>query len=393
MLSILGRKCARIGVVAIVMVLMTPFAYATEWVRVALLQHSPSIKLSADQTLRLRFSSGQTVVAETRIVIAPSGQGLHVNGRATGEQMVSIQSPAGRLELSSATRSNGTHIQEVTGHLEIRNQGTTLLIVNRVDLEEYVAGVVGSEINPDWHLEALKAQAVAARTYVLHKKMVNATQPFDVVADVQDQVYQGNASVRESVRRAVHETKGMVLTYDKRPIFAAYSSTAAGRTEDAINVWSLDVPYLKGVDCPFDVKAPRYQWEASIGLTEMEYHLRKEGYDVGTIATLAPYRFTQAGRVNDVRILHSLGELIIRGQDFRRIMGYMVLPSTQFSIAKFGPEVVFVGKGAGHAVGMCQWGAKELAELGYRYESIMQYYYPGTELINVRYADLTPPPS
>ena len=277
------------------------------------------------------------------------------------------------------------------GILEVYNRGTTLLAVNRVGLEEYVAGVVSSEISPNWHSEALKTQAVAARTYVLHKKIIGREQPFDVVASVQDQVYKGRSLVSSDIQEAIDDTEGIVVTYQRRPIFAAYSSTAAGPTEDAVNVWDTDLPYLKGVDCPFDEKSPKFQWEAAIGLRDIERDLRNGGYPVGTIATFTPLSFTRAGRVNEIRILHSKGELILRGQDFRKALGYSTLPSTQFSINRFTREVVFSGRGAGHAVGMCQWGAKEMAELGYRYESILQYYYPGTRLRSLRDVDMSPP--
>jgi stage II sporulation protein D len=310
---------------------------------------------------------------------------------------VIIQSRTGELSISNSQHDrNGvsgarSHGWSVSGVLEIFNQGTTLLAVNRVDLEAYVAGVVSSEISPNWHSEALKTQAVAARTYVLNKKITALEQKFDVVASVQDQVYTGRSLVNQAIRKAIRETSGMVVTYEKRPIFAAYSSTAAGPTEDAMNVWDADLPYLKGVDCPFDEESPRFEWEATVGLRDLEDHLRKAGYAVGTIATFIPLSFTRAGRVNDIRMLHSKGELILRGQDFRKAVGYSVIPSTQFSIAGIGREVIFSGRGAGHGVGMCQWGAKEMAELGYRYESILQYYYPGTQLLPLRQVDLSPP--
>lgn len=269
----------------------------------------------------------------------------------------------------------------VNGGLEIAVQGAALLVVNRVPIEEYVEGVVGSEVNPDWHEELLKTQAVAARTYVLYKKRENEERPFDVYASVQDQVYTGQRRVNDAVRRAVGATRGQVITYERRPIFAAYSSTAAGPTEDAVNVWAKEFPYLRGVECPFDQESPRYEWHVAVPFDVIESRLREEGYAIGWLATLTPYSMTKAGRVNKVRMLHSGGELIVTGQDFRRILGYATLFSTQFSIDRIERKVEFSGKGAGHGVGLCQWGAKEMAELGYRYQSILHYYYPGTEIV------------
>jgi stage II sporulation protein D len=114
---------------------------------------------------------------------------------------------------------------------------------------------------------------------------------------------------------------------------------------------------------------------------------------VGTIATLAPLTYSRAGRVATLRILHSKGELILRGEELRKAVGYTVIPSTQFTIESIGPEVVLAGYGAGHAVGLCQWGAKELAELGYSFSTILRYYYPGTELQHMSLTKRPPVPT
>jgi stage II sporulation protein D len=199
--------------------------------------------------------------------------------------------------------------------------------------------------------------------------------------------------VDHRVQRAVDETRGLVVTYQNAPIYAAFSSTAAGPTEDSLNVWPKDLPYLKGVECPFDLGSPYYQWKASVKMDQVERQLREQGYAVGTIATMTPIAYSRAGRVTKLRILHSRGELLLRGEDLRKAVGYTVIPSTQFEIESVGLNVVFVGYGAGHAVGLCQWGAKELAELGYPFASILRYYYPGTELRNAALTPLLPPPN
>ena len=150
--------------------------------------------------------------------------------------------------------------------------------------------------------------------------------------------------------------------------------------EDAVNVWSKELPYLKGVDCPFDRDSPFYEWRTSFPIEALEARLNQGGWRVGTIATLTPFEYSQAGRVVRIRILHSLGELLLRGEDLRRVVGYRVIPSTRFTVEALGREVALSGYGNGHAVGMCQWGTKELAELGYPFRAILQYYYPGTEI-------------
>jgi stage II sporulation protein D len=276
--------------------------------------------------------------------------------------------------------------------VRVSRKGHAIAVVNQVDLEEYVKGVVPSEVSSAWHPEMLKVQAVAARTYALYNKMLSAARDYDVMATIQDQVYRGRTGVDHRVEEAVESTRGIVVTHLQAPIYAAFSSTAAGPTEDAVNVWAnKDLPYLKGVECPFDLESPYYQWKASVKIEQLEKNLRHQGFTVGTIATITPIAYSRAGRVARLRILHSGGETLLRGEDLRKAAGYTVIPSTQFEVESIGAEVVFAGYGAGHAVGLCQWGAKELAELGYSYNSILQYYYPGTELRNSALTQLMMP--
>lgn len=355
--------------------------HGSDRVRVALSDRADHVTVTSARGLRLSLPSGDRV--DSSVTISRRGRALHVNRARVQGTQIRLQGNGEALYLilkESSPDSKRRH-WVVNGGLEIAMQGAALLVVNRVPLEEYVEGVVGSEVNPAWHEELLKTQAVAARTYVLHKKRENEKRPFDVYASVQDQVYAGRRRVNNAVRRAVEATRGQVITYERRPIFAAYSSTAAGPTEDAVNVWAKEFPYLRGVECPFDQESPHYEWHVTVPFDVIESRLREEGYAIGRLATLTPYSMTKAGRVNEVRMLHAGGELIVTGQDFRRILGYATLFSTQFRIDRIEREVAFSGKGAGHGVGLCQWGAKEMAELGYRYQSILHYYYPGTEII------------
>jgi stage II sporulation protein D len=282
---------------------------------------------------------------------------------------------------------------QVSGLVQLIHRGKGVLVINQVDLEEYVKGVVPAEVNSAWHPEMLKVQAVAARTYALYQHMLSASRDYDVAASIQDQVYRGRQGIDARVEQAVESTRGLVVTHQGAPIYAAFSSTAAGITEDAVIVWSKDLPYLKGVECPFDIESPYYQWKASFKIDTLEKNLRQEGFSVGTIATLTPLTLSRAGRVATLRILHSKGELILRGEELRKALGYTVVPSTQFTIESIGQEIVLSGYGAGHAVGLCQWGAKELAELGYSFSSILRYYYPGTELQNASLTQAPPVPA
>ena len=373
----------------------SPAVWATEpAVRVGLANAAQVLSIQSADPFSVRLPSGKTFNASGQVTVRVQGAGLLLNERAVAESRAWVEGSQGtyrvgvRMKVGESDPSDSSLEWIVRGPLEIQSAPSGLALINWIDLEDYVAGVVSGEVGAKWPLEALKAQAVAARTYVLYKKVENQLQPFDVVAGVQDQVYHGHSVRAESVLKAVAATKGQVVTYDHRPIFAAYSSTAAGPTEDALYVWALDLPYLKGVDCPFDEQAPRYDWRTSFTFDYLEQQLRKEGYNVGKLATFTPYTFTPSGRVDRVRLLHSRGEIILRGQDLRRVVGYSKIFSTQFSIESFGPDVVVVGHGAGHAVGMCQWGMREMAELGYDYQSIVRHYYPGTTLLPIERVNL-----
>ena len=364
-------------------------------IRLGLTDSARVLSISSSSPFFLKLPSGKRFKISHKVMVKRQDETLFLNNRAIADLIVSVEGGRGVYDVKMLAKTGHSSDQNskkewtVHGPLEIQYIPSGLAVINRIPLETYVAGVVSGEVSPKWPLEALKAQAVAARTYVLYKQVANQQKPFDVFASVQDQVYHGHAARQESVLRAIEATKGQVVTYNDRPIYAAYSSTAAGPTEDALYVWALDLPYLKGVDCPFDDQAPRYNWRAEFSIDHLERQLRKEGYAVGTVATLTPYTFTPSGRVDRVRLLHSRGEIILRGQDLRRIVGYSKVFSTNFSIKSIGAKVEVVGHGAGHAVGMCQWGMREMAQLGYDYQSILRHYYPGTSLLPISRVHLT----
>ena len=349
--------------------------------RVLLLQDAQRVDVFSERGVAVQLPNGEARVFAGAVVVRPSAGSLTLNGEQVPAESATIRSRGGDLVVTNGGNGTGeSKPLSVGGSLKVLVRGGGLSLVNDVDLEEYIKGVVPAEMSPSWHPEALKAQAVVARTYALYQRMLNKSREHDLVATVQDQVYQGRQGVDQRVQEAVESTRGIAVAYQNAPIYAAFSSTAAGPTEDAANVWSKDLPYLKGVDCPFDVNAPRYQWRAVLKVQELEATFRRQGVDVGAIASLTPFAYSRAGRVTRLRILHSRGELILRGEDFRRLIGYSVIPSTQFDVESMGWEIVFSGRGSGHAVGLCQWGAKELAEHGYPYTTILAYYFPGTEL-------------
>ncbi|HKQ35217.1 MAG TPA: SpoIID/LytB domain-containing protein [Nitrospiraceae bacterium] len=380
-------------------------AEAAESIRVLLSGEVPRLDIRADGPLWVTDAKGRDQALRASVQVEAAGAWFLLNGVRMqteqltlhgGEQGLTLTFPRFARKPTNGTAvssdDSGTEIS-VSGLVHLVRKGKGFLVINRVDIEEYVKGVVPAEVSSTWHTEMLKAQAVAARTYALYQQMLSATREYDVVATVQDQVYRGKQGVDAGILRAVEDTRGLVVTYQDAPIYAAFSSTAAGLTEDAVNVWSKEYPYLKGVECPFDLMSPYYQWKSSFKIDTLEQNLRQQGFPVGTIATITPLSFSRGGRVAKLRVLHSGGELVLRGEELRKAVGYTIIPSTQFAIESIGRDVVLSGFGAGHAVGMCQWGAKELAELGYPFSTILRYYYPGTELQNMTLTKAPIPPS
>ncbi|MDK2742265.1 MAG: SpoIID/LytB domain-containing protein [Nitrospira sp. BO4] len=381
--------------------LMMPEAQAAQSIRVLLASDVRQLEVYTDQTLWVTDERDQAWAYRSALRIKAQGQVLLLNGKPVTSDQLMVR--AGSHDVKIWLNGNGNKAVlragdekgavQVSGSIQLVRRGKGLLVVNYVDLEEYVKGVVPAEVNPAWHPEMLKVQAVAARTYALYQHMLSAARDYDVVAGTQDQVYRGRQGIDGRVIQAVESTRGMVVTHQGAPIYAAFSSTAAGITEDATIVWSKDLPYLKGVECPFDIESPHYQWKASFTIDVLEKNLRQQGFAVGTITAIAPLTYSRAGRVATLQISHSLGELVLRGEDLRKAVGYTVVPSTQFTIESVGRDVILSGYGAGHAVGLCQWGAKELAELGYSFSSILRYYYPGTELRDASLTQAPPAPS
>ncbi len=399
------QLCA--GVIGLAMGLVwagAPPAQAAQSIRVLLASEIQRLELRAENVIWVTDAQDRAHFYRSSIRIEVRGQAMLLNGARVAGDQLTLRAGDQDLKLWLPRQNgngNGTLFQpgdekaalQVSGSIMLVRRGKGVLVINQVDLEEYVKGVVPAEVNSAWHPEMLKVQAVAARTYALYQHMLSASRDYDVAASIQDQVYRGRQGIDARVEQAVESTRGLVVTHQGAPIYAAFSSTAAGITEDAVIVWSKDLPYLKGVECPFDVESPYYQWKATFKIDTLEKNLRQQGFAVGTIATLSPLAYSRAGRVATLRILHSKGELILRGEELRKAVGYTVVPSTQFTIESIGQEVVLSGYGAGHAVGLCQWGAKELAELGYSFSSILRYYYPGTELQNASLTKAPPAPA
>jgi stage II sporulation protein D len=269
------------------------------------------------------------------------------------------------------------------GSLEIKWRAGGLIVVNTLDLEEYLYGVVPKEAPTQWQMAALRAQAIVARTYALYKRTRQANRDYDLAAQyIRDQHYEGFNAEHARTTQAVIDTQGLVLTCHGELIPAYYHAESAGYTENSEHVWSSPHPCLRAVKAPMYPASPYLQWSISLPLQDIQAALAKYGYAVGTIRRLDLIEHSPTGRVMLLKITHKAGETVLRGTDFRLALGPEIIRSTRFSVQLRDGRAFFHGQGWGHGVGLCQWCSQGMAELGYDYEAILTHYYQGAKLIH-----------
>ncbi|WP_226036315.1 stage II sporulation protein D [Aquibacillus saliphilus] len=259
--------------------------------------------------------------------------------------------------------------------------------IETVPLEEYVTRVVASEMPADFELEALKAQALAARTYIvnylMYKQENNLPEGSDVSDTVQHQVYKNDGDLRSQwgtdynwklnkIKKAVSETIGEVVTYQGVPITPAFFSTSNGYTEDSEKYWANELPYLRSVESPWDKESPKYLDQKVLTIDQVEQALGVQ-IDVSTDFQI---KRTESNRVAEI----ALGGKTFTGRDVREDLE---LRSSDFEIEYKNNHLIFTTKGFGHGVGMSQYGANGMAKEGKNYKEIITYYYQGAEVDEV----------
>ena len=325
------------------------------------------------------------------------------------------------------------------GVLEITTDDSgDMIVVNQVATSRYLASVTGAESPSSWNGEALAAQAIAARTYLVTHLHRHGT--YDLEGDTRDQEYGGLGTEADSTIRAVERTAGVVATYRGAPIEALYSANAGGITEDSENVYANALPYLRSVPSPGDELAKdsgwgktSWEWNREFTAPQLGDYLRSRGISVGVPQRIDLVRVTGAGRVTLARVVGTGGTRDI-GKDVTRY--YFGLKSSLFTVQfteggeaewvswrdtarlvdmgilgaeligttyerilnedreltsiritgavyKLPARVIFYGRGFGHGVGMSQWGAQGMALGGANYEQILKHYYQGIALTNI----------
>lgn len=329
------------------------------------------------------------------------------------------------------------------GDFEFKRMKDTrnLIFINVVDIQSYLKGVLPYEMSPDWPLEALKAQAVAARNFAYSNQNKHSQYGFDLCNTQDCQVYYGTNNMSDLTNRAVDETYGQLLTYNGEVAELFYHSSSGGYTENVENVWVTPKPYLVGVEAPFEdlSRAINGIWSYTVTKAELADLLRSKGYQIGTIADVYVHKYTPVGNTYGVTVVDTSGRKITLEKETMRIrlspyvksQHFDVLPGNvaplsvntettteplgKMSAVIRGGEVVqlplppaeivvmtkngrekitqptvagsstvtFSGKGWGNNVGLSQWSARGMAEHGYTYDQILTHFFVGTQLTAV----------
>lgn len=284
------------------------------------------------------------------------------------------------------------------GRIKLINIDGLVKIINQISLEDYIKGVMTKEMpvgKGNENYEALKAFAIAARTYAINK-IFNSKTYYDLLPDIRDQVYGGADAEHPLSNRAVYETEGLILTFDDEPAIVFYHSTCGGFTENAANVFTKDViSYLRTIpdgSVPFCSISPNFNWTEIIPESLLIKRLFDSKLINDTNCSINKFiiksRF-QSGRINELEINLKCNDgtqsISIFGNQIRNIIknktGNGLLKSNNFTIEIDDERnVIITGKGSGHGVGLCQWGAIGQSRLGKNYKEILNHYFPGTKI-------------
>ncbi|NBV49760.1 SpoIID/LytB domain-containing protein [bacterium] len=314
------------------------------------------------------------LTGERELEIASAQQAPHeisVNQKSFSDPFVFIragQSPSDKLSFQGRV---------FRGALKWVKKKLGFSVINYLTLEDYLLGTLGSEMSASWEIEALKAQAVASRTYAHYMIQHPRNEEYDLEKTTQDQVYGGVETEDPRIQEAVRSTRDQILVFNARPIKAFFHSRCGGSTETPAFVWNhrQGFPQRK-VQCPYCQQNP-FPWETFVKAEEL---LRWTGLDTRTGLKIEPGHTSTSGRLASLNFVVGTQRATIDTDSLRSHLGYTRLKSAKFAWKHQGDSITFQGVGNGHGVGMCQWGARFLAQQGKNYRQILAHYYPGATL-------------
>jgi len=349
-----------------------------------------ALPAAAEEVVRIAVATGQerVLLSGPGLSVTPLAEGLErrpvAGGRAEvalrGDDLLlsgeALDAPAASFAAEGPIRAGGLDLR---GEVEVRRGAGGLDVVHAVSMEEYVAAVVEGEMPAAFPPEALKAQAVAARSFALAKKIeaLSEGRSWHLGATVLDQVYRAGQDPR--ARAAAAATAGEVLSAGHEPVLAFFHSACGGQTERGAEALGRDLPYLASVRCGRCGEAPRWRWSVQVPAAELG---RLAGLP-GPITAARVAARTPSGRAARVALEARGARAVLGAADLRQRLGFDRLPSLAFDVKLARGQAVFGGRGAGHGSGMCQWGAAGMARQGRDYRAILGKYYPGAEIVRM----------
>ena len=269
------------------------------------------------------------------------------------------------------------------GYLVLKKSGKRINVINVLGIEDYIKGVLPKEVSCDWHTEALKAQAVISRAYAISNLNRHSAQGFDLCSTTHCQVYGGLGAETKKTNQAVSETNGEIVTYQGKPAQTVFHAACGGHTEDPKYIWGWKEtpPYLKGVKCRYCGKSLHTKWAQVLDENFVRNKLK-----IGKIKSIKIKGKTSSGAAKQLEITHSNGRCVLNAYEFRLYVDAWKIKSHFFNSIKIkNDKICFNGKGWGHKAGLCQCGAKGMAEKGKTYSTILYHFYPGTKIETVNY--------
>ncbi|MFH1800682.1 MAG: SpoIID/LytB domain-containing protein [Candidatus Omnitrophota bacterium] len=351
-------------------------------IRILVQRDKPAVKVSTTAPFEVLDDQGRSVTRGTKLAgatVKPTGQGIQWWDKNVPTRFLVVKSMRNGIRVGAS----GIYRDEV---LIYRNFKGSLDVINRLKLDDYLKGVVPFEGNPKWALESLKAQAVVSRTFALTKMLARRDEEYDVSAGLISQVYAGKQIEDKKTDQAVDATRGEVLLYKGKIFPAFFHSTCGGATTAADLVWRVKpLPPLGGVECKFCQRSPHFKWEATVTPEVIKQKLAKQEMPVQDVLGIRTDKIDRTGRAHKLVIQSTWAEKIVDADAFRVWVDPMRLKSNLITkITARDGAFVFKGRGWGHGVGMCQYGMKYLGEIGYGYQEILGYYYPGAQVSKLK---------
>lgn len=354
---------------------------AAPQVRVALVRETAELRLTG----RNFYCFSPSTPEAERSRFPKQGSFIHYTGAGFVMDGHFIQAPA--LECISGEGILTINEIPTQGRVALFPDGPrTLSAVVTLPMEQYLIGVLQGEVGENWPTEALRAQAIAARSYAMSIMAARQGKPYDVVTSTRDQVYDARVKIPATIQAAVLDTQGQTLRYQNQTLRAFYHSCCGGSGEalDAVRQdlapGKSPLPFTPAVaQDPFCRKAPYHRWELKMLDGDLVQALKSRAPDL-TAASQISFQTDAQGRMNEVTLGGGKTPVRISGNQLRKTLGYDVLRSTRFKMKQRGHAVTFSGSGFGHGVGLCQWGAKGMAEKGKKASDILNFYYAGAEI-------------